>query len=167
MGDEDALTKMLRERKERAEKAPDPNEVKREWLERISELVALVRSAIEEQVREGLLSLKETTEALNEERLGAYRAPGLVVQSEYTNGASVTIRPRARIVLGARGRVDLERVPRNRSHNVEAMFTLNLVQEAPDGAVVWCLAGKDRHGKPVVTRLTEQLIRDEIARLLS
>jgi hypothetical protein len=86
------------------------DELLRDWLSSLQSLFAKLRSWLEDGVKEGLFRLEEYTVSLDERRLGKYEAPAFRIVTP--RGDMVNVHPRARMVAGALGRVDFERVPK-------------------------------------------------------
>lgn len=64
----------------------------------------LLRKWLSEAEQEALLSVTEYSISIHEERLGSYDAPALEIITP--GGLAVSIRPKARFVVGGMGRVD-------------------------------------------------------------
>jgi hypothetical protein len=108
-----AVFDLLKQQKQidQAGKLVDMETVRREWLEALGALMNTLHSWLKDAVDQQLLRIETTVESLKEERLGpVYTAPALKVITP--TDVVVHIRPRARFVVGAHGRVDLECPPK-------------------------------------------------------
>lgn len=104
---EEAL-ELLRSRKQ-AEGPVDWLENRQAWVEDLRGLYSQLSEWLETAVSEELLSVKEDSVVLSEEHLGRYDAPALRIELP---DSMVRVRPVGRLIIGAQGRVDLERPPR-------------------------------------------------------
>jgi len=92
--------------------ALDPAEgeaLRSEWVAALHALMEMFRGWLADAERERLLRVEAEEINRDEERLGSYQVP--VMKLLTPKGESLRIVPRARIVVGARGRVDLECPP--------------------------------------------------------
>jgi hypothetical protein len=90
--------------------AGDPSVQKQHWLQALDQLMDLLGSWLHAAQSEGLVKIDKSAAPVREERLGLYMAPKLKVVTP--RGDTVTIAPRARYVVGAEGRVDMECPPK-------------------------------------------------------
>ncbi len=105
MAEKEVVMRLLEERQQTGLEGRRPEELREEWLRAVEDLLRRIRAWLEDAEARKLLRVEQDTVAIDEERLGTYNAPMLRVQ---TPGVSVRIVPCARIVIGARGRVDFE-----------------------------------------------------------
>ena len=75
-----------------------------EWRESLTQLFRKFAEWLAEPVAEDLLAVVEVPVRVQEERLGDYDAPSLKITTP--RGETIRIAPKARLVLGADGRVD-------------------------------------------------------------
>lgn len=78
--------------------------MKDEWLRELEDLMAKIDGWLQDSVQAGLNVTKGTVQ-ISEDRLGTYVAPARTVEFA---GRRVEIRPRARIIVGGDGRVDID-----------------------------------------------------------
>jgi hypothetical protein len=99
------LAEFLKDKKLKADRDQvDWDRTKSDWLEALADLYRDIREWLSESEKRGLVRLADTKETLEEEHLGTYEAPGLNISF----GADlVRLVPVGRLVLGARGRVDV------------------------------------------------------------
>jgi hypothetical protein len=83
-----------------------PQDVLREWLAALSQLYQEFAAWMNDAVAQNLLQVTETKIPIKEEKLGTYNAPALKVVTP--RGDVMQILPRARMVVGAYGRVNFE-----------------------------------------------------------
>jgi hypothetical protein len=83
----------------------DPTQMVEKWTTELKRLFKDFRAWMKEAEEQGLLEIQEQEVHLEDERLGDYDAPALRIQSPRMG---IRIVPRARYVVGARGRVDFE-----------------------------------------------------------
>ena len=81
-----------------------------EWQEALTRLFRQFVAWLAEPVASGLLAVLETPVEVHEERLGDYQASSLKIVTP--QGETVRVLPKARLVVGGFGRVDLECAPR-------------------------------------------------------
>ncbi len=81
-----------------------PEELKREWLDRLSTLV----ESVEEWARELGWSTRRIEKQMKDLELGSYRAPALLLQEEFTRGL---LEPIYHSAPGVEGVVDLYLMP--------------------------------------------------------
>lgn len=105
MADKEAVMRLLEERQQAGLESGEPDDLREEWLRAVGSLLRRIRGWLADAESRRLLHVEQDTATIEEERLGTYSAPMLHVQ---TPGVSVRIVPSARIVIGARGRVDFE-----------------------------------------------------------
>lgn len=109
----EAVFELLERERDRGGSAQlDLETARREWLLALSELLSLLRKWLNEAERKTLLSIKEYSISIHEERLGSYDAPAMEITTP--GGLSVSVRPRARFVVGGMGRVDLSTSSKSR-----------------------------------------------------
>ncbi len=89
------------------QKAEEPGLASRreKWIGQLQELIAKIRGWLNEAESKGLITLYTDEAQVIEQRLGAYRAPCLVIR--FPNGRFIRIEPRGLEVFGANGRVDV------------------------------------------------------------
>ncbi|MFP6664943.1 MAG: hypothetical protein VCC00_12120 [Deltaproteobacteria bacterium] len=107
-GAKEAALGLLRSRKE-AGGSIDWLQQRQEWVQDLAELYALLSEWMGDATSEDLLIVKEDSVVLTEEHLGKYQAPALRIELP---DSCVRVRPVGRLIVGAQGRVDLERSPR-------------------------------------------------------
>jgi hypothetical protein len=95
---------LLGKQKESLEGAP--TDIVREWLTALTWLYREFATWMSEAVAQHLLQVTEIQIPMKEEKLGSYDAPALKVVTP--RGVVIHIAPRARMVVGAFGRVDFE-----------------------------------------------------------
>jgi hypothetical protein len=108
----EGLFDLLRKRKDEQErerhKAPQR---KAEWIRELNELYGILKKWLEPGRKEGLLNIADETVELFEDALGGqYQAPALSITTP--GGRRIDVRPRGRVIVGAKGRVDLESGPK-------------------------------------------------------
>lgn len=100
------LTEWLQEQKNAAAQTPpfDSIQEKQDYLQAVQELFGNIRRWLNEAETQGLATLQERSTEIEERLLGSYEAPLLSVKLPQ---GSVSFIPVGRMILGARGRVDL------------------------------------------------------------
>jgi len=77
----------------------------REWLAAVEQLYRKVNEELLAQsIERGLVAISRTEKEIDEEHLGKYKVPELVLK---IGGETVRLSPKGRNVAGAKGRVDL------------------------------------------------------------
>lgn len=104
----EALLERLRKQRS-AEEAIDVDKLRGEWLASLEELMSRLREWLSTAEKEGLFNLAAERVIRKEDRLGEYEAPALRIETP--KGDIIEITPKARYVVGAYGRVDLESPP--------------------------------------------------------
>jgi hypothetical protein len=100
----DGLAEFLKEKKRPASQVKERREILlKEWQEVVSNLLSKIETWLAPALSEGL-NLKRYETEIDEEGLGKYVAPALELEFE---GIRVKIEPVGRLVIGARGRVDI------------------------------------------------------------
>jgi len=98
------LADYLRSKREEQElTVTNAAEVREEWLRHLEELMASIDRWLEPATREGLKLTKGSVEK-SEKLLGNYTAPCRLVEFA---GRRIEIQPRARMIVGGNGRVDV------------------------------------------------------------
>ncbi|HZT83350.1 MAG TPA: hypothetical protein VFA26_24175 [Gemmataceae bacterium] len=93
------------------DKRSDHKARQKEWVKALRDLMGQLAAWLKDAERQGLLRIEEVSHTLEEERLGpSYTAPGLKVVTP--GGVTVHVRPKARYVVGAQGRVDMDCPPK-------------------------------------------------------
>jgi hypothetical protein len=106
MSEKDKVLDQLKKQKQAlVAPEPEPKQVVEEWTAELNRLFKDFRSWTKEAEEQGLLEIQEQEVHLEDERLGDYDAPALRIQSPRMG---IRIVPRARYVVGGRGRVDFE-----------------------------------------------------------
>jgi hypothetical protein len=105
---ENVLDRLRRQRA--AEGTVDRAEILEDWLKSTNALMSLLGGWLHEAEQEGLFTLEDEMIERTEERLGSYHVPSLKLTSP--KGETIRIIPRARLVVGSYGRVDLECPPK-------------------------------------------------------
>ncbi len=82
----------------------DINVIREEWLERLDRLVR----DVEEWARSLDWATRRIDKSMNDETIGAYRAPGLLMQREFTR---IILDPISRKTPGSEGCVDIYLMP--------------------------------------------------------
>jgi|ERR1700674_107684 len=101
----DKLTEFLR-----AHQVPQPDpQLRSEWLAAVEQLYGEMRTWLGEAKADGLADIKDADTTITEERLGTYEVPVLQL---FFGGRMVVVRPVGRLILGAKGRVDMSLGPR-------------------------------------------------------
>jgi hypothetical protein len=104
MSAKEELLKQLSEQKSLSElKKP---EVVSEWKESLTQLFRQIAEWLAENVAKDVLGVEETPAEIREHALGTYLVPSLKIFAP--RGDVVQILPKARIVVGAYGRVDFQ-----------------------------------------------------------
>lgn len=80
-------------------------EQKSDWINSLEKLVHTIRDWTQGAEEEGILSVEPFQTQITEQRLGSYTAPALHLQTP--GGQVVDVLPRAMVVAGAYGRVEL------------------------------------------------------------
>ena len=97
---------LLREKHQaEAEGTVDWGAIRDRWTSDLAELRGEIRGWLANLEQEELLTIEEAALSCSEEQLGAYDAPFLRLR--FPAGEVVEVRPIARVVLGAKGRVDV------------------------------------------------------------
>jgi hypothetical protein len=148
MATKDSVFQLLRQQKEEARNPPD----REEWLSSLKTLMGMLQAWMADAIRQKLFQVEEFPVGIKEEQLGAYYAPGLKVVTP--RGETIQIKPRARIVVGSLGRVDMECAPK------KAM----LVRTRPDH---WQFAQLSSQGEWHFEDLTEESFWESVGGLLS
>ena len=106
MSEQGDFMKFLLDKKTEEEKSNIDWAAKRsEWLSDLRTLTAQVKDWLAPAVQKGLLRVQDDEVQIEEQYLGSYAAPSLVISGP---GASrVKLVPIARLIVGAQGRVDL------------------------------------------------------------
>lgn len=104
MNAREELTDLLRQKKSEQEEAVDWKVVKKNWIHSLSALMRQIEEWVEPLVREKLIKIKETKIKLTEEYFGTYNVTSLTITAA---PHVVEIRPAARVIIGAKGRVDM------------------------------------------------------------
>lgn len=84
--------------------AIDWEEERDQWLGRLDELYAKVRSYLGKYLRSGQIIVEETGRILTEENIGSYEAPQMTLR---IGGQEVRLVPVGTLLIGAKGRVDV------------------------------------------------------------
>ena len=109
----EAVFELLKRERERGETSKlDVDTTHREWLLALADLMSMFRKWLSSAEQETLLRIKEYTISIHEERLGTYDAPALDIVTP--GGVVVSIRPKARIIVGGMGRIDFDAPSRSR-----------------------------------------------------
>ena len=143
---------LLRERKEQEEEI-DLEAFKDEWLTELRERMAQFKSWLEADREEGLYTITELEVDIDEERLGKYKAPGLLLKTP--GGRTIEIEPKARVIVGGLGRIDFSSVP-NR---------FRLIQTEP-GKWAFALVPTVGHNEPY-SELGEESFFEHLYRLIA
>ena len=105
---EELLEKLRQEKEQPRAKAKD---ILAEWQEAIAQLFSqLYKWLADPEAKHLLMVFKSSTTVREEDLLGEYDAPAFKINTP--NGEAVYVVPKARMVVGALGRVDLECMPR-------------------------------------------------------
>lgn len=111
MTSKEAVFELLKKEKDVGDPVKqDPATLRREWCLALNELVGQFREWLRTAESEGLLSVKKFSVRIHELRLGDYEAPALEIVTP--RGFAVSIKPKARFVVGGAGRVDFDAAPR-------------------------------------------------------
>jgi len=86
---------------------------KKEWLQAVGSLMKTLRGWLKDAEKEKLLEVQEFQEGIQEQRIGSYYVPALKIITPA--GVVVRLAPKARFVVGAYGRVDLDCPPKRAS----------------------------------------------------
>ena len=107
MSGKESLLEVLREQKAQSEveRAKDWDKVRTEWLASLADLRSKLETWLKPAIDEDLLTIEEREVEVSEHNLGTYRAPALRITAP--SERHVDLEPRARIVIGGFGRVDL------------------------------------------------------------
>jgi len=102
---ENELTEFLKQRKEKEEEEKaNWNKIKEDWITTLDNFLNKIKLWLSEPAQENLLTIIETKGGLNEEALGHYSAPMLIIRADKD---TIKIIPVGRFVLGAKGRVNM------------------------------------------------------------
>lgn len=113
MAEKDPLQELLEQRKA-AQDAVDKidwEKKKTDWIEDLNALYGQFRGWIAPLVDGDLLTVEEKTVRLQEEYMGTYDAPCLILRDPQRRAIAIT--PKGRQVIGAIGRVDITAGPRS------------------------------------------------------
>ena len=99
------LLGLLRKAQEERVEQPDLGKLRDDWQAAVDALLSSIERWLADATGEGLLAVERAEVEIDEEMLGNYVVPGLVIRAP--NGRSVTVTPKARIIIGGQGRVDL------------------------------------------------------------
>lgn len=105
----EALLGFLRDTKKQ-ESAVDYAKTLVEWKTALSDLMAKLTAYVAPATKEKLLELTVDEVPIREEQLGEYKVPRMTIKAP--NHRSVEVLPRARYVIGGKGRVDLGSGPK-------------------------------------------------------
>jgi hypothetical protein len=162
------LTEFLRQQRDEHESsAEDLQPLKAEWISAVNDLLADITSWLEPQEKEGLLQVVRLEDvALQEDRLGIYRAPALEIR---VGARAISVLPIARLIFGGAGRVDLAYGPRIRIL-LRTDPTAKIVYSPDDGPrkrgpLKWMISSTDPRDRG--TELTEESLSEAIQFLLS
>ena len=122
------LSEYIKSRREEQDLlSTDAARIKEEWLQELDKLMDTIDQWLRPSVEAGLKVTKATV-PISEERLGTYIAPKRVI--EFT-GRRVEVEPKARVIVGGHGRVDVR----------SSVGTAFLIFSKPEG--LWFIV-KDR-----------------------
>ena len=111
MSGKDALVELLRlQREQEAAQAPaDWNTVLVDWTRNLRQVLDTMRAWLDADAFKKFLRVESFTVSLSEDHLGSYEVPALRILAPA--GRTVEINPRARLVSGAQGRIDMRSGP--------------------------------------------------------
>ena len=110
MVNKDTVLDLLRKQKDSMVEQGDPEKRKQEWCNALDQVMKLIARWLEDAQTQELLQVEHYNVTRNEQLVGNYEVPALKVISP--NGNTVRIEPKALWIVGANGRVDIERPPR-------------------------------------------------------
>ena len=106
MTQENSLLEFLKAQKnEDVAQGQKAQATREEWLTALKELYVQLRAWLENARVAGLAEIVERQVMLSEQHLGSYKAPALDLKM---GSRVIHVVPRGRLIIGARGRVDLE-----------------------------------------------------------
>jgi hypothetical protein len=108
MTTKESILQALKHQKQNEESA-DIVELKNEWIQALRYLFSQFENWLKDAVEQQLLQVRFDQRGFQEERIGTYVAP--VMDIVTPAGIRVHVAPRARFVVGAMGRVDVESPP--------------------------------------------------------
>lgn len=121
-------------------------ELLKEWQRALSKLFSNIESWVAPAISEGL-ELKKGEVEIDEEELGKYIAPTLELEFE---GIRVKIEPVGRLVVGARGRVDVN----------SPLGVCHLVRLGPDEDEWYLVCDSIEAKKPLNKQIFEDLLKE-------
>jgi hypothetical protein len=106
MNSRDELLGFLRQEKEAADKDKvDWAKTKEEWAKELASILENMEKWLKPAIDQNLIRLEKGEHAIWEEDLGSYTVPLIVLKTP--SGKEVRVRAIGRIIIGARGRIDL------------------------------------------------------------
>lgn len=108
----DPLIDFLRQQKQDAEAEHEQvnwAEIRGSWTSDLHALISQFKEWLRDAVAERLLTVEEHDVTISEDDLGTYQAPALAICAPRSR--SVQIVPKARLIVGGKGRVDFESGP--------------------------------------------------------
>lgn len=102
------MSKSLRDvlaEKKNAEREPDLEVRKQDWLERLSDLYSQIETWLQDLQRDNYLTLAYRRIEIIEELLGRYNARKMII--EFYNKRRIELIPKGLHIIGANGRVDM------------------------------------------------------------
>jgi len=158
----DPLIDFLRQQKQDAEgRKVNWARIRESWITDLRELMAQIRAWLKDAVAERLLEVREHEVSLTEDGLGTYTVPALTISAPRSR--LIQIVPKARLIVGAEGRVDLESGP-NRAKLIHVGKAWKFVREDFSGARLGRLSAPM---KRELADLSEQKFRETIRELLA
>lgn len=136
--------RMVKQRKQRQ------TELLKRWQRSIEDLIGTIESWVSPAISEGLKVQRDEVQ-IEEEDLGKYKLPALKMRFD---GIRVEVKPVARFVLGAQGRVDIV-------SPLGVFYLLRFENADAEGGVEWYLV-RDRleDKKPLTKQVFEELLKD-------
>lgn len=95
---------LKKKKNEKQEEEVNWTELKKEWLLNVDHFMKEVKGWLFQAEQDGLVEIRELTVSLSEEQMGEYSSIGLEIIS---GTESVKVLPVARLVIAARGRIDI------------------------------------------------------------
>jgi hypothetical protein len=105
-----------------------------EWKETVDQLMTEIRGYLSEYEQDGSLSINLHRIRLNEEDLGSYEIAAMDIKA---GPILILVRPIARFVSGAEGRVDMHRQGRPGEEHRVMFFHMRL--SGPAYPPIWCI----------------------------
>lgn len=146
---ETVLERLRRQRV--AERIAEPEKLLADWKSAVESLFNRLRVWLTDAVNDGLFRVETYDFQAEEPKLGTYDVPGLKIITP--TDEVINVRPKARLVVGAYGRVDLDCAPNKAI----------LVQSEPGR---WQFASLDTRNGWTMTELSEDSFWEALQKLI-